>query len=287
VGATPPLPEGSAFPIAWLHIPKCGSSILNALIKIPGACPGIPEDIVISDVTMGMDNIAGFWDKYPANTTCPGAFLTFGSHNGVGNTTYYNPLWKGHGVTMLRNPEQRMVSSFVDNRHSWPVTPENPPPLDLMKYKDQLQGCSVKMLVRGGDAAALDAFWNYGALGPHWGGPCGEGPEPSAAEVQEAKKRLREGFVFVGIQEEWGLSMCLFHATFGGSCHGSEFLNSRHLGHKLTYDADKLLQGWKDPFDGELYKDATSLFWERMSERGLSVEACQACFKEAGVEDPA
>ena len=42
--------------------------------------------------------------------------------------------------------------------------------------------------------------------------------------AQEAAKRVREGFAFVGITEEWDLSACLFHEMFGGDCHAWDFV---------------------------------------------------------------
>ena len=42
--------------------------------------------------------------------------------------------------------------------------------------------------------------------------------------AQEAAKRVHEGFAFVGIAEEWDLSVCLFHEMFGGDCHAWDFV---------------------------------------------------------------
>lgn len=295
--AVPPAPAGlfqepavvnrSLFPFYWLHVPKTGSSFLNALIKAPGACPLVPKSIVISDLTMGFDNLSGFWVRFPDFVFCPGSFATRGNHNGFGSS--YD-LWKGKAVTILRNPEQRMLSSFKDNRHSWPATSDNPPTWNLTEYANQLQGCMVKMLMRDGIShPVLDPTkLNYGGIGPHWGGPCGSSPEPSASELAEAKKRLRDGFAFVGIQEEWELSMCLFHATYGGPCYGSEFVDTRHqIIPKFDYNDEFWLKGWKDPYDDELYEEAQKLFWERFNAKGLSVETCQVCFAQAGVTYPA
>ena len=44
-------------------------------------------------------------------------------------------------------------------------------------------------------------------------------------------------FAFVGLTEEWDLSVCLFHRMFGGECHVREFLDVRpgstpHYAHK-------------------------------------------------------
>jgi len=286
-------PRG-VFPLAWLHIPKCGSSLLNALVHVPGACPGVPEDVAISDTTMGADNCKGFWDKYPAGTACPGAFVKthIGGHEGLGTSNaQYESVWKGHGVTMLRQPEQRLLSAFYDKTHSWPASPWNPPPRDVLTFARQVRGCAVRMLTRGGTSYQAN-FWNYGAagrnygaVGPHWGGPCGSGAPPTRAEVDKAKRRLR-GFLFVGLVEEWELSMCLFRATFGGQCFASEFINTRHEETPRLEHDTSVLRGLTDEYDGALYAEAQAIFRERFGSLSLSEAACQPCFAQANVTYP-
>jgi len=281
----------TAKPIAWLHVPKSGSSFLNALIRIPGACPFVPEDIVIHDATMGPDNNAGFTDRYPLGLYCPGSFhYSLGSHAGLGGSgASYDLFWKGHGVTMLRNPQQRLLSAFVDNRHSWPASPTVPPPTDPLVFARQVQGCAAKMLVRGGRSYYAETAepYNWGAAGPHWGGPCGSSRPPSREELEEAKRRLREGFVFVGIVEEWDLSMCLFHRIFGGACHAAELIDSRRMpARRAKPDHDEsVLHGFVDKYDAEIYEEGQKIFWEKVKFYGLSEEACQPCYAQVSATE--
>ena len=41
-----------------------------------------------------------------------------------------------------------------------------------------------------------------------------------------ALQRL-DSFSFIGITDDWDTSVCLFHMKLGGTCHASEFLDSR------------------------------------------------------------
>ena len=41
-------------------------------------------------------------------------------------------------------------------------------------------------------------------------------------DVALAKRRLLEGFAFVGLAERWALSVCLLHVRFGGRCDARE-----------------------------------------------------------------
>merc|ERR1740130_1700859 len=93
---------------------------------------------------------------------------------------------------------------------------------------------------------------------------CGKQVAVTDDMVELALWRLSDGFAFVGLTEEWALSVCLFHAMFGGDCHEREFLNVRpgvkHADHE-NYDAS-VLEGWVDPYDGALYAHTAKTFWE-------------------------
>lgn len=46
-------------------------------------------------------------------------------------------------------------------------------------------------------------------------------------DLKVAKSRLRKAFAFVGLTEFWNLSICLFHAEFGGEVSPASFQNVR------------------------------------------------------------
>jgi len=260
----------AALPLAWTHVPKCGSSLANALIYLPGMCPNLPSGFLFTnlwDNTNYADVVANEW--------CPGSFSTdgriqFNDHSGSGGEIYASSV-KGHGIIMLRQPEQRILSAYYDNQHSWPVWYYGHWAVDPLEFAKGVSGCAVRMLTREGRSS-----------GHARTGPCGS-PEPAtAAELTLAKQRLREGFVFVGLTEEWDLSMCLLHAVFGGRCLGSDFLNTNPGSNSSQekYNVSELM-GFTDAPDGALYTEASVVFSEQLQRYGLSYDACRPCFKEA------
>jgi len=103
--------------------------------------------------------------------------------------------------------------------------------------------------------------------------------------MEEAKRRLREGFAFIGLVEEWPLSMCLFHAAFGGPCHGAELIDSRHLPEVLPKSRynDSVLEGYVDPYDKEIWEEAQKIFWERVRQYDVSLEKCEPCWTQTDI----
>merc|ERR1712216_899514 len=106
---------------------------------------------------------------------------------------------RGFFTAMFRQPEQRLLSGFRIN-HGQHTKLCGDCELSLDDYKKKYSGVQVKMMM---------GF-------------------PSRVEVPKAKmreltglaiSRLDEGFIFVGLTEKWNLSVCLFHAMFGGNCH--------------------------------------------------------------------
>ena len=114
---------------------------------------------------------------------------------------------------------------------------------------------------------------------------CGHAPPPSEKEVSRAKSILRD-FQFVGLTEEWDLTVCLWHTRFGPSgCQMAEFMNTRPGSGVSTaaapsYDTSGL-NGFKDEADGALYEVAQTLFWEDVQRHNLTRNRCavwrQAC----------
>jgi len=276
------------FPLSWLHVPKSGSSFINALVDLPGACR-FPHDITIDANTFGESQLANFQLQYPVSKYCPGSFsATFflGAHTGLGSAAdYVADVWEGHGVTMIRQPEQRILSAYHHKYHSWPLAEmDGRYPRDELEFAQTLQGCVTRMLTRSGSSytSHVDPNWI------HWGGPCGGPERATSKEKAEAIRRLTS-FAFVGLTDKWELSMCLFHRVFGGRCRESDFVNSRHAkgdpsepSPATHYDAESL-QGWTDPDDAELYRTAVELFTARAARHNVSEESCRPCYDEAGI----
>lgn len=126
---------------------------------------------------------------------------------------------------------------------------------------------------------------------------CGGG-EPSDEEMQEALRTIDQ-FVFVGLTERWGLSMCLFRKMFGGHCLGSDFMNTRPAdvpqASKLFLQSSALstegefhfkdwpveeLDGFVDKYDGQLYERVVKKFESLLETHGVSDGSCRPCFDE-------
>jgi hypothetical protein len=143
---------------------------------------------------------------------------------------------------------------FNGSDRVWPFESDSP---SLREYAEWNAGCTVRQLTTNADR------------------PFGSLPLPTSQDVRDATVVLREGFVFVGITEEWALSVCLFRAMFGGQCVRSDLLDTRpgEYSNSSGYDTSELY-GWVDAWDGVLYAEAVSMFDGARQMYGVATEWC-------------
>merc|ERR1719487_1333156 len=91
-------------------------------------------------------------------------------------------------------------------------------------------------------------------------------------------------FKFIGLTDQYDLSVCLFHAKFGGACKQEEFHNMRPSNHsndaRTDYDEDRL-HGYVDPYDTPLYLEAEKRFWNDVQKYNVGPAECQRICPEA------
>jgi len=255
----------AAEPLRWLHVPKCGTSFLNALIHLPGLCPDADRAYRVDTAVLGSSFELSFYGDCPqvCDTNLLQCLTASQRHAGIGSS--YEDL-KGHLVTMLRDPLQRSLSAFYDPKWPHGTTTDMSP----ATYAAEVQ--------KGGMTCQI---MRDGIMDP----PGKECQELTEVDARLAAARLREGFAFVGITEEWDLSICLLHRVFGGQCLASDFEDTRpsvegeHTGH--DYNVSQL-GGFEDPVDGTLYSEARQIFFEKLLEYNVTHESCRPCFEHAG-----
>lgn len=287
---------GRAMPITWMHIPKTGSSFANTLFHHTGICPTFPDEAIylLNNQSKVLANIQ---ERYPQYSTffddldeflgqhpsaCPGILQeaeqegqthVYPSHHfGLGDV--YGRV-KGHLMGFFRQPEQRHLSGFYDRAQQWPYDKYHRDPKSPREYAEYFAGCQVKMLTRSGIK------------------PCSISPEnPTDEEVSLAITRVQEGFAFIGLTEEWELSMCLFHRMFGQDCDGADFVNihpsgatpkeraAKAMAKVTTSEFDvSALHGFQDRFDRRLYSAANAVFQENLQKYDVTMENCKPCFR--------
>lgn len=182
--------------------------------------------------------------------------VTFASHTGI--TSVYSQFYAGlqaHGFIMLRQPEQRLLSAYY--YHLGVQATQTP-----KDYAVARAGCTVKLLTRSGEA-------------------CSDPLQPSDHEVRLAVQRLQGGFAYVGLVEEYDLSVCLIHAMFGGECSASEFTSSNEGTTNSTlssaYDTS-VLEGFTDDFDGPVWQQGQVIFRFHLQLFRVSSASCHACW---------
>jgi len=251
-------------PLAWFHVPKTGSSIVNTFYHTPAICPTYSADNYYGQASgYDKDTYISFWDPSwgDRDEICAGGFSdTYFPpepeegfpHVGLGGLTgSHYQLNRGHFVTMMRNPEQRLISAYyMLNGHKG---------YSIREYAGSFGGYAVKQFTK---------YVRVKVPGIAF-------PKPTSEDVSEAIAMLHDGFAFVGITEQWDLSVCLFRVMFGGQCAASDFLNTRPGTNFSSsgYDTE-VLHGWVDDVDGPLYAEALLTFEATRSAYGVDASSC-------------
>lgn len=249
-------------PVAFLHVPKAGSTFFNVLYNHPAICALAPKGLA-----MGRSTLV----RHPPAQLCEGGWSTsFAAiphsqrHWGISLDNWQKN--KGHFVTMLRQPEQRLLSHWHYNASHPGFAPGHAS--NIHEFAEQMQGCAVKMLTQGGRSPTFPGGKFRDSS------PCFDvTSKPNMAMAHEAVQRLREGFAFVGLTDKWQLSVCLFHAMYGAKCNDVEFQDVNRQRQNTTWDVAGL-QGFHDPFDGLLYEEAQRIFHEKLELYGVTEESC-------------
>jgi len=198
--------------------------------------------------------------------------------------------WRGDWVAMIRQPASRALSMY----NYIPFTKLTNDTLDDVCHHlhgDDAQAMTPLQYVRthaglmvrqiSGEQDGKCGFQSFchkaGAMIndlPHLCHVLGNIPEEAPTpNVALAIERL-DGFKFMGLFEEWPLSVCLFHVMHGGECFPVENDNSRAGSYEEHADLDALAEA--DPWDAALYSAAKARFYQDIAKHNVTRERCRS-----------
>jgi hypothetical protein len=267
--------------VAWLHIMKTASSFGTTLAHyanrslpkdahIPG---GMDEDDPEDDIERKVDDktqklvLDFFAYKYPVPIWFKGIFRhpeNPGDHLPITDQDWKE--WDGAWVTVLRQPEERLSSAF----HHFARGKGS-----VRSFQKTLQGQQAAMLSLG------DKGIPWVTCERHGGGE--DGPEKECEnlpkpDVQKALERLKE-FRFVGILEEYDLSVCLFHKMYDSDCFPVAFDNSRPTPYQMSEKEQQKeiaeLKKNPDPWDTPVYEFARERFKNERARYNVNEHTCR------------
>eukprot|EP00971_Amphidinium_carterae_P136662 2707628-Amphidinium_carterae.1 len=147
----------------------------------------------------------------PAARRSPDLHIAYGS--AWGTVKQIDDLYLSRVVSMIRDPRQRAVSGWYHGKHSCTSA------TNRTDYQICMSACHTKMIIGTGCGSrklGASTTAEHDLMGLQ---------EDEAVDVAAA--RLRR-FAFVGLTEQWDISVCLFHAIFaGGECVSVELKRGR------------------------------------------------------------
>lgn len=265
-GDAHPFPPPSRRPIRWVHVPKTGTSFMNTVWH--HACRLPPTASAADFASMYEQQFA---DRYPPALHCA-AMLdhTPATHKPVGDGE-----WAAHSgafVTMLRQPAARLVSAFRHGRHCiQDCSPQvaQRPPCRSVRDSRRLYKCKALRRAASVQAYAAEPAARGCAARMLLGRACNEPLELHANETARAADRIASGgFGFVGLVEEWELSVCLFHRLLGGRPKPLEFAAVRvnRAAGRHGLGGGLGLRGDIDPADEAVYAAGRARFRRQVRE---------------------
>lgn len=246
--------EADIKPIYYVHIPKAGSSFATAIAHL--ACGNkIDEKDVVKE--------PGRTEKWKRKC---------GEANIARFQSGHDPLEDGIDlrtvVTLVRPAKQRIISGYMHNLHDCPMLqkklhiPENPPwnvgQIDhelLMEYGNCVQGCASTM------------------LSGHWCHKEERSLEDLQADAHQAVAKIPQ-IGFVGLTNHWDLTVCMWHAKYGGECLESEFSNVRPSKYGSALVNDTSFDSSFHPIDDAIYDAAALRFTHDMEKYDVSPKTC-------------
>lgn len=287
------------WPVFYLHIPKtAGGFATSVLHSACGAC---------------MPNLHSAWriaGVFEPDECCADKFARFdGMHlpiHGLDFDALPEPRLK-HVITLFRDPRQRLMSGFFHNRHNCgylknvdapgctgddPLQPECAPLLraptseKLERYAQCVGSCTYYMLTKTS---------NPNLNGGEYCGAEGKIAYEGIASMHKSITHNLSGPVntvgalgFVGLADEYELTVCLWHVRFGSPCLPVEFENLRQgVNRKQSlYGEDaftKEAEEWMTA-DLAIYETAKTRFHNELKHYGVTRSKCaQVCPEPAEI----
>lgn len=258
--------------IAWVHFPKAGTSFGTALVRVANS--SLPEEAAMrecggcvwSQQCLHNEQSIDFELRYPLRKWAPGVFWTkrsgaFDDHDSPTAENGAAPF-EGRLFAMFREPHARHWSSYHHFGRS-----EFPGETFEHYVQHRARGSATTMVNgqrRNGQQCIRSMF------------PC----DDLVPDVDAAIKRL-DSFAFVGLSEEWALSVCLLHVMHGGNCVARvENANSRPNAFSNTTtsassEAPPKTPETTDPYDEALYAAVTERFRSDLQTHSVSPYYCK------------
>jgi hypothetical protein len=257
-------------PIFYLHVPGAGSGLATTIAHhVCGR--DIPDNLAVLEPS----NFLNTW----ATVCNHSRFRRFQSGHTPLDAFSEN---LAHVVVMMREPSQRVISGYFDGLHECAALQS--------KYQ-----CSA---INGAYRCIGDALGKGGrfmrdpsVIPPQEYGSCVENctanmltgrscSDPGEVDVSQAIAVINE-LGFVGLTDEWVLSVCLWHKMFGGRMVPAELTNVRPG--SLTarthgmgiYDQHALLGSWLPSADVRVFDAAKHRFWSDVDRFGVTHESCE------------
>jgi hypothetical protein len=275
--------EKCSVQIAWLHIPKTGSSFGTTLAHtansalpprahIPsGMNKSDPEDMPATKIDLEQQHLVldFFVHKYPVDEWFDGVFRNPdnpGDHIPI--LQGEEEVWRDFWVGFFRQPEERVSSAWHNFANGTG---------DVLAFQRNVEGQQTSMLSLGESGRDKVDCETHGGGQVKFHQSC-ERARKLVPKVDIALQRLKE-FQFIGLTEEWDFSICLFHVVFKSDCLSLEFENIRPTEyHETEVEKEKeikLLKQNPDPYDTILYRAAKSSFQEALSKYNINNETCR------------
>mmetsp|Transcript_69602 Transcript_69602/g.193674 ORF Transcript_69602/g.193674 Transcript_69602/m.193674 type:complete len:400 (-) Transcript_69602:109-1308(-) len=279
------------WPILFLHVPKTGGNFGNTLVH--AACECVRQN-----------------ESFKVDADAPQCCRDTGRFARVDRC--HRPLSRdaidllpepqlSHVGTMIREPRNRLLSGFYHNRHDCFLVRLRLAPDCRAEGRTRDENCSSLQ-----ETATPDRMDDYvscagqcatrlltGSLCSTQGHSSGKqteltGPEEvldeAAPHAVVALERL-DKLGFVGLTDEYDLSVCLWHARFGGPCLATEFDNLRPGSHSSNHTGYEEAETAFSPkslrlisAEVALWERAKKRFWTEVKEYNVSRSRCaQIC----------